>query len=104
MLREREDILPFGNELKDFSDTAALVSNLDLVVSVDTSVAHLADFERFSANDIRAQIDVHLMGTIWMCRAVWPHMRRLTPSFPALPCTICPMPGSGRSMASCSRC
>ena len=42
MLREREDILPFGDELKDFSDTAALVSNLDLVVSVDTSVAHLA--------------------------------------------------------------
>jgi ADP-heptose:LPS heptosyltransferase len=30
------------NELIDFSDTAALISHLDLVVSVDTSVAHLA--------------------------------------------------------------
>jgi tetratricopeptide (TPR) repeat protein len=29
-------------ELKDFSDTAALVSLLDLVISVDTAVAHLA--------------------------------------------------------------
>jgi hypothetical protein len=29
-------------ELHDFADTAALVANLDLVVSVDTSVAHLA--------------------------------------------------------------
>ncbi len=29
-------------ELKDFSDTAALVSRLDLVISVDTAVAHLA--------------------------------------------------------------
>jgi tetratricopeptide (TPR) repeat protein len=29
-------------DLKDFSDTAALISNLDLVISVDTSVAHLA--------------------------------------------------------------
>jgi tetratricopeptide (TPR) repeat protein len=29
-------------ELGDFADTAALVSNLDLVISVDTSVAHLA--------------------------------------------------------------
>jgi len=26
----------------DFSDTAALISQLDLVISVDTSVAHLA--------------------------------------------------------------
>lgn len=29
-------------ELKDFSDTAALVMNLDLVIAVDTSTAHLA--------------------------------------------------------------
>ena len=32
----------FGEELLDFSDTAALCDNLDLVLSVDTSVAHLA--------------------------------------------------------------
>jgi tetratricopeptide (TPR) repeat protein len=32
----------FNNELNDFSDTAALISNLDLVISVDTSTAHLA--------------------------------------------------------------
>ena len=29
-------------ELKDFSDTAALIETLDLVISVDTSTAHLA--------------------------------------------------------------
>ncbi len=29
-------------QLGDFSDTAALVANLDLVITVDTSVAHLA--------------------------------------------------------------
>lgn len=32
----------FGEELKDFSDTAALCDLMDLVISVDTSVAHLA--------------------------------------------------------------
>lgn len=32
----------FGDELVDFSDTAALCSLLDVVVSVDTSVAHLS--------------------------------------------------------------
>lgn len=30
------------SELKDFSDTAALIAQMDLVISVDTSVAHLA--------------------------------------------------------------
>jgi len=30
------------NEMKDFSDTAALIANLDLVITVDTAVAHLA--------------------------------------------------------------
>jgi len=31
-----------GNEFNDFSDTAAAIENLDLVISVDSSVAHLA--------------------------------------------------------------
>jgi hypothetical protein len=31
-----------SRELNDFADTAALIANLDLVISVDTAVAHLA--------------------------------------------------------------
>jgi hypothetical protein len=42
VLQQRGDVLHFGEELQNFSDTAALISNLDLVISVDTSVAHLA--------------------------------------------------------------
>src|SRR5262249_56452263 len=42
LLKARTDILDSGNALADFSDTAALISQLDLVISVDTSVAHLA--------------------------------------------------------------
>jgi tetratricopeptide (TPR) repeat protein len=42
VLKDCDDIFHFGDELKNFSDTAALISNLDLVISVDTSVAHLA--------------------------------------------------------------
>jgi hypothetical protein len=30
------------DEMADFADTAALIANLDLVISVDTSVVHLA--------------------------------------------------------------
>jgi tetratricopeptide (TPR) repeat protein len=36
------NLLRLGEELEDYSDTAALISQLDLVISVDTSVAHLA--------------------------------------------------------------
>jgi tetratricopeptide (TPR) repeat protein len=36
------DVLDFSKELKTYTDTAALIANLDLVISVDTSVAHLA--------------------------------------------------------------
>jgi Flp pilus assembly protein TadD len=35
-------LVDFMAEMRDFADTAALVANLDLVISVDTSVAHLA--------------------------------------------------------------
>jgi ADP-heptose:LPS heptosyltransferase len=41
VLKKRNDVLHFG-DVKDFSDTAALILQLDLVISVDTSVAHLA--------------------------------------------------------------
>ncbi|WP_241021974.1 tetratricopeptide repeat protein [Burkholderia sp. Ac-20353] len=35
-------MLHFGADLQDFADTAALIACLDLVISVDTSVVHLA--------------------------------------------------------------
>jgi tetratricopeptide (TPR) repeat protein len=41
-LRGRNDILDFGPNLDNFADTAELIKHLDLVISVDTSVAHLA--------------------------------------------------------------
>lgn len=46
-------------DLRDFADTAALISNLDLVIAVDTSVAHLAGS----------------LGTpVWVaCRQMTPH-------------------------------
>ncbi len=42
VLRERTDIVDLTAHLTDFSETAALLSCLDLVITVDTSVAHLA--------------------------------------------------------------
>ena len=38
----RDRLYHFGDELTDFSVTAALIENMDVVVTVDTSVAHLA--------------------------------------------------------------
>jgi len=35
-------LIDYMREMADFADTAALIANLDLVISVDTAVAHLA--------------------------------------------------------------
>ena len=40
--KHREEIHEWKNRLTDFSDTAQLLSQLDLIISVDTAVAHLA--------------------------------------------------------------
>ena len=41
-MASRPEIRYVGDELQDFADTAALLDLIDLVVSVDTGVAHLA--------------------------------------------------------------
>lgn len=40
--RQRFRVENWSAELKDFTDTAGLIGHLDLVISVDTSTAHLA--------------------------------------------------------------
>jgi len=42
LLASRADVRHVGGELADFADTAAVVELMDVVVTVDTSVAHLA--------------------------------------------------------------
>ena len=39
---EKQNIYFWNDELKDFCDTAALIEQMDLVITVDTAVAHLA--------------------------------------------------------------
>jgi tetratricopeptide (TPR) repeat protein len=42
VLRGLPNLVHLGDELRDFADTAAIVASLDIVVTVDTAVAHLA--------------------------------------------------------------
>ena len=42
MLRGLPNLIHLGDGVRDFADTAAIISLLDVVVSVDTAAAHLA--------------------------------------------------------------
>ena len=42
VLAGRRDVIQIADELADFSDTAAIMAQLDLIISVDTSTVHLA--------------------------------------------------------------
>lgn len=52
--------------LDAFGRVDALVNN--------AGVLEYTLFEKLTAADIEKMVASHVMGTIWMCRAVWPHM------------------------------
>jgi len=68
------------NSVADEKSAEAIVQGaLDTYGRVDilvnnAGIVRLGEFDAISSDDITQSIDVHLMGNIWMCRAVWPHM------------------------------
>jgi NAD(P)-dependent dehydrogenase (short-subunit alcohol dehydrogenase family) len=46
---------------------------VDVLVN-NAGVCIFAPFDEMTADDIRITLDVHILGTIWMSRAAWPHM------------------------------
>jgi len=79
----------FTAELNDFADTAGLIANLDLVISVDTSVAHLS---------------AALGKPVWMANRFdscwrWLRDRRSSPWYPTLTQFCQPEPGDWCSVA-----
>ena len=46
---------------------------VDILIN-NAGVANVSLFSEISENDIHRVIDAHVMGNLWMCRAVWPHM------------------------------
>lgn len=49
-----------------------LWGRVDILIN-NAGVANFARFDEISTPDIRRMIDVHLLGTIWMCRAALPY-------------------------------
>jgi tetratricopeptide (TPR) repeat protein len=83
----------FMREMGDFADTAALIANLDLVISVDTSVAHLA---------------AALGKPVWLLDRFdpcwrWLVGRRDSPWYPTLRLFRQPNPGDWRSVVETVR-
>jgi len=63
---EESALAVVGTALERFGRVDLLVNNAGIV--------RLGEFGALSSGDIRETVDVHLMGNVWMCRAVWGHM------------------------------
>lgn len=72
---ESRDVVHFGEGLDDFADTAALASLMDLVICVDTSVAHLV-----GALGRPCWVLLPRIGTDWR----WMEERQTSPWYPTI--------------------
>jgi Flp pilus assembly protein TadD len=87
------ELRDFSEDLHDFADTAALINNLDLVISVDTAVAHLAGA---------------LGKPVWVLNRFdtcfrWPRDRDDSPWYPSLRQFRQPTPGDWHSVIGRAR-
>jgi tetratricopeptide (TPR) repeat protein len=69
------DLSPAATGARDFADTASILAELDLIVTVDTAAAHLA-----GALGKRAFVLIPALSTDWR----WMHDRDDTPWYPSL--------------------
>ncbi|MEY3201221.1 MAG: hypothetical protein RIR70_771, partial [Pseudomonadota bacterium] len=70
-----QPLVALGAELRDFADTAAIVSQLDLVICVDTGIAHLC-----GALGVPCWVLLPFVGTDWR----WMLGRSDSPWYPSL--------------------
>jgi NAD(P)-dependent dehydrogenase (short-subunit alcohol dehydrogenase family) len=66
-----------GHSVADETGARAIVATaldawgrVDIVIN-NAGVCHMGTFDEITPADVRQMVDVHLMGTIWMCRAAW---------------------------------
>lgn len=48
--------------------------DVDVVIN-NAGISLCVAFDELSSADTQRHVDINLMGTTWMCRAAWPHMR-----------------------------
>lgn len=70
-----------GHSVATMEGAAAIIRTaLDAFGSIDilinnAGISIAAPFDAMTAGDFQRHIDVNLMGSVWTCRAAWPHMR-----------------------------
>ena len=47
---------------------------VDILIN-NAGISIAAPFDEMTPRDFRRHIDINLLGSLWTCRAVWPHMR-----------------------------
>ncbi|MET7896550.1 SDR family NAD(P)-dependent oxidoreductase [Streptomyces mirabilis] len=55
-------------------DTVAAFGGIDAVIN-NAGIVRLAPFEAISREEYQRHLDVHYFGSLFVCRAAWPHLR-----------------------------
>ena len=88
------DIFDVGSKVKNFLDTACVIAGLDLVITVDTSVAHLA-----GTVGVKTWVMLTSYRTYWL----WIRGRTDNPWYPSATCFRQPHDGDWKSVVAVLR-
>ncbi|MDQ2795872.1 MAG: SDR family NAD(P)-dependent oxidoreductase [Actinomycetota bacterium] len=56
------------------AQTAAAFGGVDAVIN-NAGIVRTAPFQDISAEEYQRHLNVHFFGSLWLCRAAWPHLR-----------------------------
>ena len=70
----RDDVSTEEGAARIIAATVEAFGRVDAVIN-NAGILRVAPFDQVSAEEYQRQIDVHYLGSLWVARAAWPHLK-----------------------------